>query len=309
MYLIIFPNRDYAVGAVTGVAASVVALIFGHPVESIKVRLQSGEVGRTSSEGMLSGAARLMNRPYAGFGAHLVQYSILNSVRFGSYSAAIGFFRRRAEESGESPNRTPSLTEVFLAGSFSGCCMAAAAHPFWVVKTHQQANRLSPQEAMSRLWHGEGLRGLFRGYVSSFVRFPVALAVMFTAYEALGRAVSDAKSTTATASVEGDSRTALQSPLRWLGKPLIGAVSGVLCWTSIYPLDVVQSRMLGEARYGQDRLYPSALQAFREVHREGGWKAFTRGYSAVLLRAGPVNAVLLPVNEGLHPLIQQALPQ
>ena len=42
--------------------------------------------------------------------------------------------------------------------------------------------------------------------------------------------------------------------------------------------------------------------------QEAGLGGFTRGYSAVLLRAGPVNAVLLPMNEAAQPLVERLLP-
>merc|ERR1712050_191692 len=92
----------------------------------------------------------------------------------------------------------------------------------------------------------------------------------------------------------------------WAGS---GAVAGVACWTSVYPLDVVQSRVIGEAQYGASRKYPGALSCFATLYREEGLRAFTRGYSAVLLRSGPVNAVLLPVNDLMTPLADRLLPR
>jgi len=82
---------------------------------------------------------------------------------------------------------------------------------------------------------------------------------------------------------------------------MAGALSGIACWTSIYPLDVVQSRVMGEAAYGADRRYTGALRGFARLYQDGGLRAFVRSYSAV-------NAVLLPASEAARPLVERWLP-
>lgn len=276
MYYCFFPNRDYAVGALSGIFASCVAVLLSHPIESVKVRMQTAQ--HLSEPTAFRRLAKLLWRPYYGIGPHLLQYMLLNSVRFGSFNAAQGYLQRRAGD------RQLSLSEILAAGTFSGACIAATLHPLFVVKTHQQVNRLSTIEAMQRLWHGEGLPGFFRAFVSGFVRFPVALGVFFVTYEAMKR-----------------------TPLFTTG--IYGATAGVLCWTSVFPLDVVQSRVMGEAIYGQGRQYTGVVSCTRQLFNTEGFAGFTRGYSAVLMRAGPVNAVLFPTVDMLKPLIEENLPK
>lgn len=284
MYLLVFPNRDYAVGAVSGVMAATVAVFFAHPIEAVKVRIQSEQPGSSPAGFTWHRLVQLLRRPYSGIGPHLLQYSALNFIRFGSFAAAKAYFERQHAEGAPGSQVAPlPLHELFQCGAFSGLCIAAVLHPLWVVKTHQQANRISIAEALCRLWQGEGVRGFFRGYASGFVRFPIALGVFFTSYEALKRP-------------------------EVLGRAGSGAVAGALCWTSIFPLDVVQSRMMGEATYGNGRIYTSAFTGFARIYRQEGLLGFTRGYSAVLLRSGPVNAVLLPVSDAVQPLAERLLP-
>lgn len=302
MYLLVFPNRDYAVGAVSGVIASVAAILVAHPIDSVKVRLQRGESG-TIGEGWGRRSAALLRRPYAGIGAHLLQYSALNFIRFGSFSALHAYFERQHAHSGR--GGLLPLLEVFWCGAFSGGCIAVLLHPLWVLKTYQQAQRVGVLEAASLMWEKEGIRGAFRGYLSGFVRFPLALGVFFTSYDALKRLESSHShgAEPRTDVPSGWSADASRA-LRYAG---CGACAGVLCWTSIYPLDVVQSRMMGEAATSP-RTYRSALGSFARVYREEGLRSFTRGYSAVLLRSGPVNAILLPVNDAAHPIADRLLP-
>jgi len=240
----------------------------------------------------------LVHRPYYGIGPHFIQYAALNSIRFGSYNAATSFMSRR--HSADPQNAQLPLSDIFACGAFSGVCIAATLHPLFVVKTHQQNNRLGTREAALRLWQGEGLRGLFRTYLAGFARFPFALGVFFTSYEALKRCASDV-----TVGAEPSEAQDSFRMVNWMGA---GAIAGILCWTSVYPLDVVQSRVIGQASYGVDRTYSGVLSCFAKLYRQEGLRAFTRGYSAVLLRSGPVNAVLLPVSDCAKPLAERLLP-
>jgi len=306
MYFYIFPNREYAVGACTGTLASTFAVLILHPVEAIKVRMQTAQhVG--AEGGLLARSALLLRRPYAGVGPHLLQYSLLNSVRFGSYAAAQGFFQRRNASSPEALGKTDlgkrqlMLSETFACGAFSGVCIAATLHPLFAIKTHQQANRLGVAEAATRLWHGEGVRGFFRAFAAGFVRFPIALGVFFTSYEALKRLSASSQP------AAGGSSDPVR-PVVNFRISASGALAGIACWTSIYPLDVVQSRVIGEAVYGPQRKYPTVSGTFATLLREEGAVSFVRGYSAVLVRSGPVNALLLPANEALAPMFERVLP-
>lgn len=311
MYLFLFPNRDYAVGAVSGVAASLAAVFIMHPVESVKVRMQSGQRGGAVDETPWRRLRGLFHRPYYGIGPHLLQYSALNSIRFGSYAAAKGYLERRHGHGFVGPL---PLHEIFQCGVFSGFCIAALVHPMWVLKTHQQINRLGVAEAACRLWQGEGVRGFFRGYVSGFVRFPVALGVFFAAYEAMKRPetwtlLGDAPRPRQSEPPDKAGALAPSMAAEWLSKAGSGAFAGVLCWSSIYPLDVVQSRVIGEATYGPGRLYSGALRTFHQMYKTEGLSSFARGYSAVLVRSGPVNAVLLPVSDAAIPIVRSFLPE
>jgi len=71
-----------------------------------------------------------------------------------------------------------------------------------------------------------------------------------------------------------------------------GALAGCTAWSSIYPVDVLRSRIMAGAGRGG----VVAAEAVR-LYRSGGARAFYRGIGATLLRAGPVAGVLLPVND------------
>jgi hypothetical protein len=68
---------------------------------------------------------------------------------------------------------------------------------------------------------------------------------------------------------------------------LAGGAAGVASWASIYPLDVVKSRV--QAAPGR---YAGWVDCARQSVRSEGWSVLTRGLSACLLRAALVNAAI-----------------
>jgi hypothetical protein len=82
-----------------------------------------------------------------------------------------------------------------------------------------------------------------------------------------------------------------------LGERMVcAAASGILCWSVIFPIDAVRSRLFAQ---------PSALLLsgrsatvrgmVRSIYERGGFRAFFRGFSVTVLRAGPVAATVLPI--------------
>lgn len=63
-----------------------------------------------------------------------------------------------------------------------------------------------------------------------------------------------------------------------------GGAAGVLAWASIYPIEVVKSRV--QACDGS-----SAWAVWRELHK-GGWRGYFRGMPATLARAFVVNGAI-----------------
>lgn len=82
---------------------------------------------------------------------------------------------------------------------------------------------------------------------------------------------------------------------------LCGGIAGVVTWTSVFPLDVIKTRLqAGTIETSQDRpLLPSrihtrdasSIKVAREVYQTEGLKAFYRGLGVCSFRAFIVNAV------------------
>lgn len=78
---------------------------------------------------------------------------------------------------------------------------------------------------------------------------------------------------------------------------ICGALAGIFGWVTIYPFDVLRSRIISTSIDG-DGLSP--LRAAQLCYREGGVAAFYRGIRMTLLRAAPVAGVVLPVYDAVN---------
>jgi solute carrier family 25 carnitine/acylcarnitine transporter 20/29 len=81
-----------------------------------------------------------------------------------------------------------------------------------------------------------------------------------------------------------------------------GGVAGVATWASVYPLDMIKTRLQAQAlrarpedqplmRPREDRQALNSFQLAKETYRTAGLKAFYRGLGVCSVRAFIVNAV------------------
>lgn len=218
----------------------------------MKVHVQSGRGSAIEcTKALLKGGT--LATAYRGVGAPLGGIAVVNAIVFGAYGNT-----RRALPN---PN---SLSTHAIAGSAAGALQSFACAPIELVKTRQQLAK--PGEGMpTGAWSGArhiirtgGLRALFRGLGITMARDSPAFAIYFTSYEVMTR---------------GD-----QSVARVF---TAGGVAGTLSWVLLYPIDVVKSRIQGDA-VGR---YSGAWDCFVKSVRADGWRCMGRGLGAVTLRA------------------------
>lgn len=95
---------------------------------------------------------------------------------------------------------------------------------------------------------------------------------------------------------------------------LAGGMAGTVSWASIYPIDVVKSRLqmqkqakgYNEAKIllTMDQPYASIRDCFVRSYRTEGLNVFFRGLWPTLLRAFPVNAVTFYMYEMVMGILQ-----
>jgi solute carrier family 25 carnitine/acylcarnitine transporter 20/29 len=102
---------------------------------------------------------------------------------------------------------------------------------------------------------------------------------------------------------------------------LCGGLAGVITWASIFPLDVIKTRVQTQALYSERRLQGehrmllqpevqegrlSSLEVAKHAYRTEGASVFFRGLGICSVRAFVVNAVQWAVYEWMMRVLQRA---
>lgn len=270
-----------AAEAVAGAFAGLSGVVFGHPLDTVRVRLQ--QPGATSLRRVLADTVRLggFSALFAGVSAPLFTSSLQNAVCFKAYAST----SRALATSPASP-----LIVSFLSGAVAGAATTILVTPVDLIKCQLQVRTVPGGPGVfalaTSILRAEGPRGLFRGAGVTLLRDVLSTGVYFCCYDAASAAVL---------AMTGGAEGAHASAALTLGA---GGFAGVMSWLSIYPLDVVKSRL--QAQPGR---WDGMVDCFRESLRAEGAAVFSRGLGACLTRAFIVNAAIFGGYEGAMKLL------
>lgn len=118
-----------------------------------------------------------------------------------------------------------------------------------------------------------GAFALRQGLSATMLRNVVGSSVYFPSYELSRRMLSD--------STKGEFSTATIL--------LSGGIAGIAWWITIFPLDVIKSRMQGDLLEPSKRLFPTIRHTIVSVWRENP-RNFWAGLLPCLVRSFPTNA-------------------
>lgn len=336
-------SADFWAGYISGA----VGIIVGNPLDLLKTRLQAGstDVHATSASSLRSNfdkAGTLLRgmpslhykcRPHlclyptysfvksdsqmedeitiTGATAPILSYGALNALLFVSYNRTLTLLDPLSSPS----HPSSSLPKIWLAGAAGGLATFVVSAPTELIKCRAQvAKASSPNTPTSswaiaaRIFRAEGIRGLYHGGMITSIRDAVGYGFYFQSYEIARRIFS---------SPNDDVWTAKYKVL------LYGGIAGVVTWASIFPLDVVKTRVQtqpwpalgfdGDRRplldtEGQTKVLDrrkGALELARQAHREEGIAVFFRGLGICTARGFIVNAVQFFVYEWVMELLHQ----
>ncbi|KAH6682898.1 putative mitochondrial carnitine/acylcarnitine carrier protein [Halenospora varia] len=282
-------SADFWAGYISGAAG----ILIGNPLDIIKVRLQAG--GSPSATNTPSSHASPFSSAGAlirGSTAPILGYGALNALLFVTY------------------NRTSDLLNTNEPGAIGGLATWVVSTPTELVKCRAQMS-FSPTASSSwgitkQIVRTEGIRGLYFGGVVTALRDSIGYGFYFWSYELSTRYMM-AKMTDEKARI--DSTTA-QEAAKVL---LCGGLAGVVTWASIFPLDVIKTRvqtqvlkpaaerapLLGNAAQGEvvEKRRLGAIEVAKNAYRSEGPKVFFRGLAVCSIRAFIVNAAQWAVYE------------
>lgn len=278
--------NDYIAGAAGGCAGIVV----GHPLDTIKVQIQTQEYGgkyKNLMDCIRTVQSQTLSKGYfRGLSWPLFSYGYLNAVFFGSY----GLLMKKFEYNDDLTHK-PRYLMVGTIAALATIPQLAFSCPVEVIKVMLQSQiphshdvpkvQLTkyfngPLEAARSIVKQSGLQGLYRGFFTQFVRDTPAASMYMTVYtffqyERLHRIP-----------------TVPSQLVNFVG----GGLAGVMSWLIIMPFDVVKSKLQADAH---GLVYKGFWDCARKVYVSDGLRAFFLGLVPMAARAFPVNAVTLMV--------------
>jgi hypothetical protein len=256
----------------------------------------------------VSKVVRTVRALYSGVTGPLFTVGMVQSVNFATYDATRRFLYDNDDKNNNSDPGDylthDSLRNVALSGSVGGMATAVLTAPLLMIKINQQITGNSFRRAFREIFvvvesptskaTSTSWRFLpFRPYGSAFV--PHALsesigrAIYVTTYEGLKRSLANSKRHNGS-----NNSSSSTSSLSLRERMVCAAGSGIVCWATFFPLDALRNRMYhAAAKNNTTRMTTNAIvETIRTMRNE---RAFYRGFSISILRAGPVAASVLPV--------------
>ncbi|XP_052796055.1 mitochondrial ornithine transporter 1-like [Mya arenaria] len=136
--------------------------------------------------------------------------------------------------------------------------------------------KIGPFGLTKEILQQEGIRGLFKGLTATFMREIPGYVFFFGGYEATRHLLTPAGKTK---DEIGAFRTVLS-----------GGVGGVCLWVTIFPADVVKSRVQVASTAGM--LEPTFRSVIKQIYKEEGIQALYKGLGPTVLRTFPATGAL-----------------
>ncbi|GMH82994.1 hypothetical protein TrVE_jg9802 [Triparma verrucosa] len=265
----------------SGSLAGGAGCILGHPLDTIKVRMQANpaqfptlaqSITRTLAHEGVKGL-------FKGLAPPLGSIAIYQAVCFASFSPALSLLTPFAASKATS-------NHLFLAGCASGLATVLVTTPTDLLKiklqtktavTHHQS---SIKQMLLSIIKNEGLTGLYKGASATAIRDTWSTGLYFVVYHTLCRRGKEEK-------YNGD-----------LVELVAGGVAGMTAWGLCLPADVVKTRLQAD-----NSLKPTWLGTLSQILNNEGSGALFAGAAPLLSRAFFVNAVTFWTYEKVNKVI------
>ncbi|KAL3655114.1 anaphase-promoting complex subunit 2 [Castilleja foliolosa] len=182
----------------------------------------------------------------------------------------------------EGISRHVHATKYLIAGGVAGAASRSATAPLDRLKVilQVQTTHASIGPAVKNIWKEGGLLGFFRGNGLNVLKVAPESAIKFYTYEMLKNFIGDGS---------GDVGT--------LGRLVSGGLAGAVAQTSIYPMDLVKTRL--QTYVCERGSVPSLRRLSRDIWVKEGPRAFYRGLVPSLLGIVPYAGIDLTAYETL----------
>ncbi|VDL84514.1 unnamed protein product, partial [Nippostrongylus brasiliensis] len=267
---------------IAGWAAGGAGLLIGHPLDTVKARLQT----MTAYRGIIDCALKTARQEtiyglYKGMWVPFLSAGALHSLLFAGYGAALRVLH--PGESNVEARKDLPISEILVASICGTMAQVIPVIPVELLKTRLQVQRENvshftrhastlysgPMECARHIVKVEGMGGLFKGGKVIFVRDNIGYLFYIPVYELILRLLRS----------QNVSDTAAQL--------FAGGCAGVSGWLSVCPLEVVKNQIQAENTNSK----MNAAEVARRLWRDEGARAFYRGGLTMAIRGFVVNAV------------------
>ncbi|KAJ5893729.1 hypothetical protein N7495_005420 [Penicillium taxi] len=232
---------------------------------------------------------------FAGNGLNVCKVMPESAIKFGAYESAKRAFARL-----EGHNDTKRLlpTSQFLAGGIGGMVAQCFVYPLDTLKFRMQCETVAGgltgnkliAETARKVWNATGFCGFFRGLPLGLVgMFPYA-AIDLSTFEYLKRAFI-AREARKLNCHEND------VPLNNYATGAIGALSGGMSASVVYPMNVIRTRLQAQGTVLHPVTYTGIGDVARKTLASEGPRGFYKGLTPNLLKVAPAVSISYVVYE------------
>lgn len=254
---------------------------------------------RTSANAMKElWAAGGIRSLWAGNGINVVKIMPESAIKFGTYE---GMKRMCARIEGHADPRQNSSLSRFISGGVSGMASQFVVYPLDTLKFRMQCetvadgahgNKLIFQTAV-KMWKEAGVRCFYRGLTMGLVgMFPYA-AIDLGTFEYL-KGMYTARNARIRHCHEDDANPG------GFTTALIGAFSGALGATAVYPINLLRTRLQSQGTILHPRTYPGGIRdVFKQTVKGEGVRGLFKGLTPNLLKVVPAVSITYVVYEAM----------
>ncbi|KAI8967215.1 mitochondrial carrier domain-containing protein [Mycotypha africana] len=258
---------------ISGTVGGIAQVLVGQPFDTVKVRLQTQSATNPLYNGMLDCVKKTRAKEgiagfYKGTMTPLVGIGACVSIQFVVLEAMKRHFASVNEK-----GQLLSNSQLYLAGAASGFANSFVSGPVEHIRTRLQVQT------------GTGYAGIYKGQGITMAREFQGYGAYFLAYEYLVQ--------------QAMQRANLQqrSDLPTWQVCAFGAAAGYAMWFTIYPMDVIKSKLQTDGFTPETKQYRSVLHCAKKTLAKEGVSGFSEVLDLVccVLHQIPVNCFFFPI--------------
>ena len=251
-------ENNYYKNFLHGWISGINAIIFSHPIDTIKTNIQEKKMINYNFKNL-----------YRGLSAPLIGVGLEKSIVFGVYESTIKYTK----------NDT-------ISGALSGLTASFIVTPFERIKILFQTNQGNYQFIRQNL----NSKFMFQGLSATFYRETPGFAIYFSTYNFLKN--NKIINSNLIEEINDNNEIIIKNNISLIRSFIYGAISGSVSWIFIYPQDRIKTHVqaLKDRKLG-------FIDGFKEILQDGGYRGLYRGFHFALMRAIPLHATAFATME------------